>query len=232
MFRRRGEARRGARAPRRGEAAGCRRANHCPLMPLLQLRQAHSCRPRETTPVARPGPRAASGVRGRPEHGTRPRSSEAPSHSGARAGDPPQPSRQRRRGLPCPAAGLGTRVARDPPPAHTHTLLLFSRSRLTSSTTQPRFRPTRTNRSSPARKGAGAATPPHRSRSRPRPVHTCLLPKAHDSPRSTLHRICLFSSFLTADLYCTRPPRPAVYLTLPYHHGIQNYFGAAWAVVR
>lgn len=147
----------------------CRRANHCPLMPALTLRQAHSCRPRPR-PVLAPHPDAATPNTGhapRPSRGsgTLPRSL-APRDASAqpRGGRSGSGSRQRRVLPP------RTRVARGP--ARTHTL--FSRSRVAQ---RSRDSVVRTDR-----RRCGKIQPPHRSRSRP--VHTCLPRKAHDSRRS------------------------------------------------
>ena len=123
------------RVPEARRAAGptarrsCRRANHCPLMPALALRQAHSCRPRPR-PVLAPHPDAAAQ---NTEHAPRPSrgsGTRAPTgHTGPQA--PRDASAPTRRGGPQgraragdPAAGNNgasrrAHVSRGPPPTRT-----------------------------------------------------------------------------------------------------------------
>lgn len=169
----------------------CRRANHCPLMPALPPRQAHSCRPRPR-PVLAPHPDAAAP---NTEHRTRP----------SRGSGTPAPARRERPTTPPVAARAGraqgirqpattgpaaAHTCRAGPRPHAHVIL-----KVTSSTTQPRFR--RTNRSSPVRKDP--ATPPLEESSRPH------LPPAQ-GPR--LRRSIASAFFLPRDLYACRLPSP------------------------
>jgi hypothetical protein len=182
----------------------CRRANHCPLMPALALRQAHSCRPRPR-PVLAPHPDAAAQ---NTEHATRARRG-----SGTRAPTGQRPKSPARRELAHPpegAAGLGarrgshgrqrrgqpprTRVARAP--AHTHTL--FSRSRVAQRSRDSVVRADR--------RRCGKIQPPHRSRSRP--VHTCLPARGPRlRPLRHLHRIFLSFLLFLPKIYARRPCR-------------------------
>jgi hypothetical protein len=156
----------------------CRRANHCPLMPALTLRQAHSCRPRPR-PVLAPHPDAATPNTGhapRPSRGSgtlprslAPRDASAQPRVAARAG------RAQRIRQPATTGPAAAHTCRAGPRPHAHVIL-----KVTSSTTQPRFR--RTNRSSPVRKDP--ATPPLEESSRPH------LPPAQGPRLPPLHRIC------------------------------------------
>jgi len=184
----------------------CRRANHCPLMPALPPRQAHSCRPRPR-PVLAPHPDAAAP---NTEHRTRPSrgsGTPAPARRGAQPPHPWPPERgarrgsgsRQRRGLP-----PRTRVARGP--AHAHTL--FSRSRVAQ---RSRDSVERTDR-----RRCGKIQHPHRSRSRP--VHTCLPRKAHDTAAPS-HLPFFFPEICT--------PAACRLLDAAMTHGFENYFVAA-----
>ena len=142
----------------------CRRANHCPLMPALALRQAHSCRPRPR-PVLAPHPDAAAqntehAPRPRPGSGTRaaPTGPQATNPRATRVRPPTVGGRRARRaqGIPRPAT-TG--------PAAAHTCTLFSTSRVAQRSRDSVVRADR-------RRCGKIQPPPHSSRSRP--VHTCL----------------------------------------------------------
>jgi len=184
----------------------CRRANHCPLMPALPPRQAHSCRPRPR-PVLAPHPDAAAPNtehRTRPSRGSgtpaparreRPTTPPWPPERGARRGSG---SRQRR-GLP-----PRTRVARGP--AHTHTL--FSRSRVAQrsrDSVDEQIVAGAERSSHPTARGVVPSTPASRARPTTPP----------------LHRICLF--FFPE--ICT--PAACRLLDAAMTHGFENYFVAA-----